>query len=37
MVALEPDKHLLPYITATTEVVSMVLVAEQPEPHNLKH
>jgi hypothetical protein len=32
MVALEPDEPLLLYIMATTDVVSMVLVAERPEP-----
>jgi hypothetical protein len=31
MVAPEPDEPLLLYIAATTEVVSMVLVAERPE------
>jgi hypothetical protein len=32
MEALEPGEHLLLYIMATAEVMSMVLVAEQPEP-----
>jgi hypothetical protein len=32
MVALEPGEPLLLYIMATAEVVSMVLVAERPEP-----
>jgi hypothetical protein len=32
MVAPEPSEHLLLYITAKAEVVSMVLVAERPEP-----
>jgi hypothetical protein len=32
IVALEPGEPLLLYIAATTEVVSMVLVIEQPEP-----
>jgi hypothetical protein len=32
MVAPEPGEPLLLYITATTEVVSMVLVVERPEP-----
>jgi hypothetical protein len=32
MVALEPGEPLLLYITATAKAVSMVLVAEQPEP-----
>jgi hypothetical protein len=32
MVALEPDEPLLLYITATADVVSMVLVAERPKP-----
>jgi hypothetical protein len=32
MVALEPSEPLLLYIVATAEVVSMVLVAERPEP-----
>jgi hypothetical protein len=32
MVALEPGEPLLLYIGATVEVVSMVLVAERPEP-----
>jgi hypothetical protein len=34
MVALEPGEPLLLYIAATSEVVSMVLVAERPDPHN---
>jgi hypothetical protein len=33
MVALEPGEPLLLYIVATTEVVSMVLVAKWPGPH----
>jgi hypothetical protein len=32
MVALEPTEPLLLYIAATTEVLSMVLVMERPEP-----
>jgi hypothetical protein len=32
MVAPEPGEPLLLYITATTEVMTMVLVAERPEP-----
>jgi hypothetical protein len=32
MVAPEPSEHLLLYIAATTEVISMVLVAERLEP-----
>jgi hypothetical protein len=36
MVALEIGEHLLLYIVAIVEVVSMVLVAERPEPSNLK-
>jgi hypothetical protein len=32
MVALEPGKPLLLYVVATTEVMSMVLVIERPEP-----
>jgi hypothetical protein len=32
MVALEPGEPLLLYIVATAEAVSMVLVAERPEP-----
>jgi hypothetical protein len=32
MVAPEPGEPLLLYIAATAEVVSMVLVVEQPEP-----
>jgi hypothetical protein len=32
MVALEPGKPLLLYVVATTEVMSMVLVTERPEP-----
>jgi hypothetical protein len=35
MVALEPGEPLLLYITATSEAVSMVLVAERPDPHTL--
>jgi hypothetical protein len=34
MVAPEPTGPLLLYITATSEVVSMVLVTERPDPHN---
>jgi hypothetical protein len=34
-VAPEPDKPLLLYITATSEAVSIVLVAERPDPHAL--
>jgi hypothetical protein len=33
MVAPEPGESLLLYIAATLETVSMVLVAEQPDPH----
>jgi hypothetical protein len=33
MVAPEPGEPLLLYIVATSEAVSMVLVAEQPDPH----
>jgi hypothetical protein len=33
MVAPEPGEPLLLYITATSEAVSMVLVAERPDPH----
>jgi dsDNA-binding SOS-regulon protein len=33
MVAPEPSEPLLLYIAATTDAVSMVLVAERPEPH----
>jgi dsDNA-binding SOS-regulon protein len=39
MVALEPGEPLLVYFTATTEVVSMVLVAERskpPQPQEIK-
>jgi hypothetical protein len=32
MVAPEPSEHLMLYIAATTEVISMVLVAERLEP-----
>jgi hypothetical protein len=32
MVALEPGEHLLFYIMAKDEAVSMVLVIERPEP-----
>jgi hypothetical protein len=32
MVAPEPGEHLLLYIVATAEVMSMVLVTEQTEP-----
>jgi hypothetical protein len=32
MVSPEPGEPLLLYIAATTEVVSMVLVIEQPKP-----
>jgi hypothetical protein len=35
MVAPEPDEPLLLYIMATSEGVSMMLVAEQPDPHDL--
>jgi hypothetical protein len=35
MVVPEPGEPLLLYIAATSEAVSMVLVAEQPDPHNL--
>jgi hypothetical protein len=35
MVAPEPGEPLLLYITATSEAVSMVLVAERPGPHSL--
>jgi hypothetical protein len=34
IVAPEPSEPLLLYIAATSEAVSMVLVAEQPDPHN---
>jgi hypothetical protein len=34
MVAPEPGEPLLLYIMATSEAVSMVLVAERPDPHN---
>jgi hypothetical protein len=34
MVAPEPGEPLLLYIAATSEAVSMVLVTEQPDPHN---
>jgi hypothetical protein len=36
MVALEPGEPLLLYIAATSEVVSMVPVAERPDPHDLR-
>jgi hypothetical protein len=32
MVALKPSEPLLLYIMVTADVVSMVLVAERPEP-----
>jgi hypothetical protein len=35
MVAPEPGEPLLLYIVATSEVVSMVLVTERPNPYNL--
>jgi hypothetical protein len=35
MVAPEPSEPLLLYIAATVEAMSMVLVAEQPDPHGL--
>jgi hypothetical protein len=35
MVAPEPGEPLLLYIAATSEAVSMVLVAERPDPHAL--
>jgi hypothetical protein len=35
MVALEPGEPLLLYIAATSEAVSMVLVTERPDPHDL--
>jgi hypothetical protein len=34
MVAPEPGEPLLLYIATTLEAVSMVLVAERPDPHN---
>jgi hypothetical protein len=34
MVAPEPGEPLLLYITATSEAVSMVLLAERPDPHD---
>jgi hypothetical protein len=34
MVAPEPSEPLLLYIAAISEAVSMVLVAERPDPHN---
>jgi hypothetical protein len=34
MVAPEPGEPLLLYIASTSEAVSMVLVAERPDPHN---
>jgi hypothetical protein len=36
MVAPEPGEPLLLYIMATLEVVSMVLVAEWPDPHDVQ-
>jgi hypothetical protein len=33
MMAPEPGEHLLLYITATVEVVSMEMVTERPEPN----
>jgi hypothetical protein len=36
MVAPEPGEPLLLYIVATSEVMSMVLVAERPDPHTLQ-
>jgi hypothetical protein len=33
MVAPEPGEPMLLYIAATSEAVSMVLVAERPDPH----
>jgi hypothetical protein len=36
MVAPEPGEPLLLYIAATSEAVSMVLVAERPGPHGLQ-
>jgi hypothetical protein len=35
MVVPEPREPLLLYIAATSEAVSMVLVAERPDPHAL--
>jgi hypothetical protein len=35
MVAPEPGEALLLYIVATSEAMSMVLVAERPDPHAL--
>jgi hypothetical protein len=35
MVAPEPSEPLLLYIVATSEAMSMMLVAERPDPHNL--
>jgi hypothetical protein len=35
MVAPDPGEPLLLYITATSEAVSMVLVAERLDPHGL--
>jgi hypothetical protein len=35
MVAPEPSEPLLLYIAATSEAVSMVLVAERPDPYGL--
>jgi hypothetical protein len=34
MLALEPSEPLLLYIVATSEAMSMVLVAERPGPHS---
>jgi hypothetical protein len=34
-VAPEPGEPLLLYIAATSEAMSMVLVAERPDPHGL--
>jgi hypothetical protein len=34
MVAPEPGEPLLLYIVATSEVVTMVLVVERPDPHS---
>jgi hypothetical protein len=36
MVAPEPGEPLLLYIAAISEVMSMVQVAEQPDPHDLR-
>jgi hypothetical protein len=35
MVVPEPSEHLLLYIAATLEAVSMVLAVERPDPHDL--